>query len=72
MDIINSVILWIMMAFMLVAALDRVFDQFGGSEAVLGKIGLGSLGQKVEGAGKHDIVRGEFLPEKFPHAGERA
>ena len=52
MDYINSIIVWIMMVFMLIAALDRILDQFGGAEAVLGKIGLGSLGQKIEGAGK--------------------
>ncbi|MDR0466143.1 MAG: ethanolamine utilization protein EutH [Deltaproteobacteria bacterium] len=52
MSYVNSIILWSMMLFMLVAALDRIFDQFGGAEEVLGKIGLGSLGQKVSGAGK--------------------
>ncbi len=52
MDHINTIILWIMMVFMLVAALDRIFDQFGGAESVLGKIGLGSFGRQIEGAGK--------------------
>ncbi len=52
MGLISTVIMWIMMVFMLVAALDRIFDQFGGAEAVLGKIGLGAFGQKIEGAGK--------------------
>ena len=52
MDYINTFILWIMMAFMLIAALDRIFDQFGGAEEVLGKIGKASLGKKIEGAGK--------------------
>lgn len=49
---INEIIMWIMMAFMVVAALDRVLDQFGGSEEVLGKIGLGSVGKAFGGAGK--------------------
>ena len=49
---INDIILWIMMLFMLIAALDRIFDQFGGAGAVLGKIGLGALGQQIEGVGK--------------------
>ena len=52
MDFINTVILWIMMLFMLIAALDRIFDQFGGAEPVLGKIGLSFLGQKITGVGK--------------------
>ncbi|MDR0576042.1 MAG: ethanolamine utilization protein EutH [Candidatus Accumulibacter sp.] len=52
MDSINVIILWIMMIFMSLAALDRVFDQFGGAEEVLGKIGLGSVGRAIGGAGK--------------------
>ncbi|MDR2819812.1 MAG: ethanolamine utilization protein EutH [Desulfovibrio sp.] len=52
MEYINSVIMWIMMIFMIIAALDRIFDQFGGAEPVLGKIGLGSFGRAIEGAGK--------------------
>ncbi|MDR3362216.1 MAG: ethanolamine utilization protein EutH [Desulfovibrio sp.] len=52
MEYINSVIMWIMMLFMIIAALDRIFDQFGGGESVLGKIGLGSVGRAIEGAGK--------------------
>jgi ethanolamine transporter len=52
MEYINSIIMWIMMLFMIIAALDRIFDQFGGAEAVLGKIGLGSFGRGIEGAGK--------------------
>ena len=52
MDHINVIIMWIMMIFMAVAAIDRMFDQFGGAEAVLGKIGLGAVGRNIEGAGK--------------------
>ena len=35
MESINHVILYIMMSFMALAALDRIFNQFGGAEAVL-------------------------------------
>lgn len=48
---INEIIVYIMMAFMLIAAIDRIFTQFGGSEAVLGKIGLGKIGKGFEGSG---------------------
>lgn len=48
---IDKIIIYIMMAFMLIAAIDRVFSQFGGSEAVLGKIGLGKLGKGIGGSG---------------------
>ena len=49
---INEIIMWIMMAFMVVAALDRVFDQFGGAEEVLGKVGMKGFGRGIEGSGK--------------------
>ncbi|WP_434778418.1 ethanolamine utilization protein EutH [Neisseria sp. Ec49-e6-T10] len=49
---IDEVIVWVMMIFMAVAAFDRVLDQFGGAEAVLGKVGLGVIGRSFEGAGK--------------------
>ncbi|MDR1708992.1 MAG: ethanolamine utilization protein EutH [Candidatus Accumulibacter sp.] len=49
---INDIILWIMMIFMALAAIDRVLDQFGGAEEVLGKVGLGALGRAFGGAGK--------------------
>ena len=49
---INEIIMWIMMLFMVLAALDRLFDQFGGSESVLSKIGMGKTGKAFEGAGK--------------------
>jgi ethanolamine transporter len=52
MDSINVIIMWIMMIFMALAALDRIFDQFGGAEEVLGKIGLGAFGKSIGGAGK--------------------
>jgi ethanolamine transporter len=52
MDSINVIIMWIMMIFMSLAALDRIFDQFGGAEEVLGKIGLGSVGRAIGGSGK--------------------
>ncbi|MFB2863147.1 ethanolamine utilization protein EutH [Aeromonas sp. MdU4] len=48
---INEIIMWIMMSFMVIAALDRMMAQFGGSEAVLGKIGLGSVGRQISGSG---------------------
>ncbi|MDR2788902.1 MAG: ethanolamine utilization protein EutH [Candidatus Accumulibacter sp.] len=52
MDSINVIIMWIMMIFMGLAALDRIFDQFGGAEEVLGKIGLGGVGRGIGGSGK--------------------
>lgn len=48
---INDVIMYIMMIFMLIAAVDRVFTQFGGSEKILGFIGLGKLGKSISGSG---------------------
>ncbi len=48
---INEIIMWIMMSFMVIAALDRMMAQFGGSESVLGKIGLGSVGRQISGSG---------------------
>ena len=41
-----------MMGFLLIGALDRILDQFGGSENVLRKIGLGFLGKGIQGVGK--------------------
>ncbi len=52
MEYINIIIMWVMMAFMVIAALDRIMDQFGGASAVLGKIGLGRVGAGIGGAGK--------------------
>ncbi len=52
MQVINDVILYIMMGFLLIGALDRILDQFGGSENVLRKIGLGFLGKGIQGVGK--------------------
>ncbi|GGP22514.1 ethanolamine utilization protein EutH [Silvimonas iriomotensis] len=49
---INDIIMWIMMTFMVIAALDRCLTQFGGAEAVLGKVGLGALGRQIGGAGE--------------------
>lgn len=51
MEILNNVIIYIMVFFMVLGAIDRMFDQFGGSEKVLGKIGLGFLGRGIAGAG---------------------
>ncbi|MDH1008018.1 ethanolamine utilization protein EutH [Pseudomonas nicosulfuronedens] len=48
---INEIIMVIMMVFLLIAAVDRVFSQFGGSERILGFIGLGKVGRGIEGAG---------------------
>ncbi len=48
---INEIIMWIMMAFMVIAAIDRVFAQFGGSESVLTKVGLKKVGSAIEGSG---------------------
>lgn len=44
---INEIIMYIMMSFMLIAAVDRIFSQFGGSEAILGKIGLVKSGKAL-------------------------
>lgn len=49
---INVIIMWIMMGFMVIGAIDRILDQYGGSEHVLGKLGLGGLGRQIDGAGK--------------------
>lgn len=51
MEMINKVIMIIMMSFMVIAAIDRILNQFGGAEAVLSKIGLGALGRSFAGAG---------------------
>ena len=52
MQIINEIILYIMVGFLLIGALDRILDQFGGSANVLKKIGLGFLGNAIDGVGK--------------------
>lgn len=49
---INEIIVYIMMAFMVIAAFDRILNQFGGSEAILGKIGLGKVGKSIGGSGE--------------------
>lgn len=51
METLNQIILYIMMAFMVIGALDRILQQFGGSEPILGKVGLGKLGKSIGGAG---------------------
>ncbi|STU64122.1 ethanolamine permease [Klebsiella pneumoniae subsp. ozaenae] len=43
---INEIIMYIMMFFMLIAAVDRILSQFGGSTRFLGK-----LGKSIEGSG---------------------
>ncbi len=48
---INEIIVAFMMVFMLIAAFDRVLDQFGGAEEVLGKIGLKPVAKLFAGAG---------------------
>lgn len=48
---INQIIMYFMMAFMVIGAIDRVFDQYGGAEHVLGKLGFGKLGKQISGAG---------------------
>lgn len=48
---INEIIMYIMMSFMLIAALDRILSQFGGAEAILGKIGLKKVGKGIAGSG---------------------
>lgn len=51
MEMINKVIMIIMMSFMVIAAIDRILNQFGGAEAVLSKVNLGALGRSFAGAG---------------------
>lgn len=51
MEMINQIIMIVMMTFMVIAAIDRVLNQFGGAEAVLAKVGLGALGRSFAGAG---------------------
>ncbi len=51
MEMINKVIMIIMMSFMVIAAIDRILNQFGGAEVVLAKVGLGALGRAFAGAG---------------------
>ena len=43
---INEIIMYIMMFFMLIAAVDRILSQFGGSARFLGK-----FGKSIEGSG---------------------
>ena len=42
---INEIIMYIMMFFMLIAAVDRILSQFGGSARFLGK-----FGKSIEGS----------------------
>lgn len=51
MEMINQVIMYVMMTFMVIAAIDRILNQFGGAEAVLSKVGLRALGRSFAGAG---------------------
>lgn len=44
---INEIIMYIMMFFMLIAAVDRILSQFGGSARFLGKFGKSIEGQAV-------------------------
>lgn len=49
---INEIIVWFMMIFMFIGAFDRILAQFGGSEAILGKVGLGKVGKGICGSGE--------------------
>ncbi|TQV81125.1 ethanolamine utilization protein EutH [Exilibacterium tricleocarpae] len=51
MEMLNQIILYIMMTFMVIGALDRIMQQFGGSQHLLGKVGLGGVGKSIAGAG---------------------
>ena len=51
MEMLNQVILYIMMTFMVIGAIDRILQQFGGSESVFAHIGLGKVGKSIGGAG---------------------
>jgi ethanolamine transporter len=51
MEMINQVIMIVMMSFMTLAGIDRIFNQYGGAEAVLGRVGLAGLGRSFTGAG---------------------
>ena len=57
MSAINTFIIYIMVFFMVLGALDRILDQFGGSEEVLSKVGLGFIGRGIKGAG-HEFEEG--------------
>lgn len=48
---INEIIMVVMMVFLLIAAVDRIMSQFGGSAKVFGYLGLGRVGRGIEGAG---------------------
>lgn len=47
----SGVVLAILMGFMCLGALDRVFTQCGGAERVLSTVGLGFLGKQIAGGG---------------------
>ncbi len=51
MVFLNKMIVYIMIFFMVVGALDRILAQYGGSGKLLGKIGLGRFGRSIDGAG---------------------
>ena len=69
MALVNQIIIDIMMAFMVLGALDRILMQFGGSESVFKKMRLGRLGRAFDGAGAQfeegfNAILGQTLPRK--------
>lgn len=52
MEIVNEVIIYIMMFFMLIGAFDRILSQFGGTTTIMSKIGLRRIGNSINGAGE--------------------
>ncbi|MGD9488531.1 MAG: ethanolamine utilization protein EutH [Calditrichaceae bacterium] len=52
MEAVNQIIIYIMMIFMIIGAVDRIFAQFGGSSKLLSKIGLKRIGNGIDGAGE--------------------
>ncbi len=52
MEVFSQLILNVIMIFMVIAAMDRIFSQFGGSEKILGKIHLSWVGRAIADSGK--------------------
>ena len=57
MSAINTFIIYIMVFFMILGALDRILEQFGGADVLLSKLGLGFIGRGIKGAG-HEFEEG--------------
>ncbi|GHU06994.1 ethanolamine utilization protein EutH [Betaproteobacteria bacterium] len=51
MVFLNKLVLYMMMFFMVIGAIDRILAQYGGSEKILGFIGLGRFGRSIDGSG---------------------